>query len=236
MSTNKKSYPTTMGWRELVNIYREFGDNAQQCVDFVIDNIQPKADGYRMGFTQSPLRIFNKMVKFKPDGVYIMYNDGHNEKFDGHNGKAGVRAIGLSHDAHCFGIALKDAGEYKLVRDFNECPSQSSTYIDSECMALVDWDYKLKTKLIKDVGTDIPLKKDEYIPTLPMLVLMGAYKYEINKALKYVGGEAIKEDRYWSSTEGSDGYAWIVGMDNGTVYNTHRNYMYRVRPVSAFSL
>ena len=73
MSTNKKSYPTTMGWRELVSIYREFGDNAQQCVDFVIDNIQPKADGYRMGFTQSPLRIFNKMVKFKPDGVYILY-------------------------------------------------------------------------------------------------------------------------------------------------------------------
>lgn len=123
MSTNKKSYPTTMGWRELVSIYREFGDNAQKCVDFVIDNIQPKADGYRMGFTQSPLRIFNKMVKFKPDGVYILYKDGHNEKFDGHNGKAGVRAIGLSHDTHYFGIALKDAGEYKLVRDFSKLPT-----------------------------------------------------------------------------------------------------------------
>ena len=78
MSTNKKSYPTTMGWRKLVNIYREFCDNAQQCVD----NIQPKADGYRMGFSQSPFRIFNKMVKVKHDGVCILYKDGQSEKFD----------------------------------------------------------------------------------------------------------------------------------------------------------
>ena len=103
-------------------------------------------------------------------------------------------------------------------------------------MALMDWDYKLKTKLIKDVGTDIPLKKDEYIPTLPMLVLMSAYKYEINKALKYVGGEAIKEDRYWSGTEGSAGNAWYVYMYYGCVNGTGKHSMYRVRPVSAFSL
>ena len=103
-------------------------------------------------------------------------------------------------------------------------------------MALVDWDYKLKTKIIKDVGTDIPLKKDEYIPTLPMLVLMGAYKDEINKALKYVGGEAIKEDRYWSSTEYSADYAWYVNMNSGYVDSNLKYSMYHVRPVSAFSL
>ena len=83
---------------------------------------------------------------------------------------------------------------------------------------------------------DLILKKDEYIPTLPMLVLMGAYKYEINKALKYVGGEAIKEDRYWSSTEVSANGAWYVYMSNGVVYSNLKNLMYHVRPVSAFSL
>ena len=105
-------------------------------------------------------------------------------------------------------------------------------------MALMDWDYKLKTKLIKDVGTDIPLKKDEYIPTLPMLVLMGAYKYEINEALKYVGGEAIKEDRYWSSTESSATSAWSLTFDDGFAYYwaTKAGGQIRVRPVSAFLL
>lgn len=229
MARNKQSCQLSLQWRDLIEIYREFGDNAQKCFDFINAN-------YPFKFHCLGSKVKNKVVKFNPNGVYILYDDGHNEKFDGCNTQNGVRAIGISHDGHCFGIALKDAGEYQLVRDFTKCPSESSTYIDSECMALMDWDYKLKPKLIKDVGTDIPLKKDEYIPTLPMLVLMGAYKYEINKALKYVGGEAIKEDRYWSSTEYSALYAWRVGMDSGVVNYSTKKFMYHVRPVSAFSL
>lgn len=229
MARNKQSCQLSLQWRDLIEIYREFGDNAQKCFDFINAN-------YPVKFHCLGSKVKNKVVKFNPNGVYILYEDGHNEKFDGCNTTNGVRAIGISHDGHCFGISLKDAGEYKLARDFAKCPSESSAYIDSECKALMDWDYKLKTKLIKDVGTDIPLKKDEYIPTLPMLVLMGAYKYEINKALKYVGGDEIKDERYWSSTEYSANNAWDVIMSNGNVYNNYKYRMYHVRPVSAFSL
>lgn len=229
MARRKQSCQPSLQWRDLIEIYREFGDNAQKCFDFINAN-------YPVKFHCLGSKVKNKVVKFIPNGVYILYEDGHNEKFDGCNTQNGVRAIGISHDGHCFGIALKDAGEYKLVRDFAKCPSESSTYIDSECKALIDWDYNLKTVTIKRYGSDIPLKHGEYIPTLPMLVLMGAYKYEINKALKYVGGEAIKEDRYWSSTESSATGAWNVGMSNGNVYYNLKYGMFPVRPVSAFSL
>lgn len=229
MAKNKQSCQPSLQWRDLIDIYREFGDNAQKCFDFINAN-------YPVKFHCLGSKVKNKMVKFSPNGVYILYNDGHNEKFDGHNTTKGVRAIGLSHDGHCFGIALKDAGEYKLVRDFTKCPSESSAHIDSECKALIDWDYKLKTVTIKRYGSDIPLKQGEYIPALPMLLLMGAYKDEINKALGYVGGETIKEEIYWSSTEHSANSAWGVGMSNGYVGIGNKGSMYHVRPVSAFSL
>ena len=229
MARNKQSCQLSLQWRDLIEIYREFGDNAQKCFDFINAN-------YPVKFHCLSSKVKKKVVKFNPNGVYILYEDGHNEKFDGCNTQNGVRAIGISHDGHCFGIALKDAGEYKLVRDFTECPSESSTYIDSECKALIDWDYKIKTVTIKRYGSDIPLKHGEYIPTLPMLVLMGAYKDEINKALKYVGGEKIKDEWYWSSTEYSACNAWIVLMSNGYVLYNGKDVMYHVRPVSAFSL
>ena len=229
MARNKQSCQLSFQWRDLIDIYREFGDNAQKCFDFINAN-------YPVKFHCLGSKVKNKVVKFIPNGVYILYEDGHNEKFDGCNTQNGVRAIGISHDGHCFGIALKDAGEYKLVRDFTECPSESSTYIDSECKALIDWDYKIKTVTIKRYGSDIPLKQGEYIPTLPMLVLMGAYKDEINKVLKYVGGDEIKDERYWSSTEYSANYAWLMYMSNGNAYIVTKRNMSHVRPVSAFSL
>ena len=58
-------------------------------------------------------------------------------------------------------------------------------------------------------------------------------KEELNT---YYVGEAIKEDRYWSSTEDSAYNAWNVNIAYGYVNFNPKSNMYHVRPVSAFSL
>ena len=59
---------------------------------------------------------------------------------------------------------------------------------------------------------------------------------EINQALVAVGGSKIAPDLwYWTSTEFSTYYAWLLDLFNGLMrYYTKASYTYRVRPVSAF--
>lgn len=58
----------------------------------------------------------------------------------------------------------------------------------------------------------------------------------IDKKLKEHSGEPLKDEYYWSSSEGSlDGYyAWVVRPSDGGMYYTSKTYSYRVRYVLAF--
>lgn len=58
----------------------------------------------------------------------------------------------------------------------------------------------------------------------------------IDKKLKEHSGEPLKDEYYWSSSEGYyGGYsAWVVRPSDGTVDSYHKNYSNRVRCVLAF--
>uniref|UniRef100_A0AAU8B2F7 DUF1566 domain-containing protein n=1 Tax=Dulem virus 29 TaxID=3145747 RepID=A0AAU8B2F7_9CAUD len=60
-------------------------------------------------------------------------------------------------------------------------------------------------------------------------------KEEINKLMTENGGEPLKEDFYWSSSEYSYNSAWSQSFSNGSIYRSYGksdgNY---VRPVLAF--
>ena len=191
-------------------------------------------DGEKESKDYPPVTVCEK----RQDGIYLVYEDGSYNLFEALHKKAvpeKVKYIGVVYDGHAFCVALKSLGEYSLVRDWSKCPKKHPLYIEKECDALFDWDCVERTKHIQEVGTDIPLKEGEFIPSLPMLVVMCHWKDRINEALEFVGGDVLEEDFYWSSSEVSATNAWSFNFSNGTVIS-FKTYAFVVRAVAAFNV
>jgi len=81
-----------------------------------------------------------------------------------------------------------------------------------------------------------------YLPCLMELGVLCAYRDEINKAMKEIGcpdecllpTEDSDETWYWSSSENSQTYSWVVNFSGGGFGNGGKNYSYMVRAVAAF--
>ena len=81
-----------------------------------------------------------------------------------------------------------------------------------------------------------------YLPCLMELGVLCAYRDEINKAMKEIGcpdecllpTEDSDETWVWSSSEGSQGYSWLVGFSNGNFYGSNKYGSNMVRAVAAF--
>ena len=201
--------------KDRLSIYREFGDNAQKAYNFVFGTAQCVNDSYSV-----------------KDGVYIIYNDGGYEPFNGKNRKDNVSKIGLVLGEKKICIGLKDKGVYSLTNDKDdECGKHYETPID----AFSDWDGKRNTEHIKLIGTDIPLDDGEFIPSAGQIGFINLFLKSVNEALKYVGGEELV-GYYWTSTEHSPETAWNLSLNNGTLsyWLTQASGHYRVRAVSTF--
>lgn len=73
------------------------------------------------------------------------------------------------------------------------------------------------------------------LPTQQELMLIYINKEIINKALIENGGEPLKDDWYWSSSEYNFNSAWYIRFSDGSVYNYYNKTSYGyVRPVLAF--
>ena len=78
-----------------------------------------------------------------------------------------------------------------------------------------------------------------HLPTKEELMLIYVNKDTINQALIEHGGEPMKEDWYWSSSEYSNYayfYAWNQNFRNGIIGLNTKYYYYYVRPVLALSI
>lgn len=73
------------------------------------------------------------------------------------------------------------------------------------------------------------------MPNLRQLEVIYKNKEVLNKAFIAAGGEALDDDaHYWSSTENSSNYAWVLYVDYGNRHNYIKYNLYYVRPVLAF--
>lgn len=215
-----------------LELYREFGEDAQKALDFIM-----AGDNKREVSNPAPVASGKTEVE---NGLYLIYEDDY-KKYTGEVSESdaeGVKYIGIVHDGHSFAVTLKDLGKYALVQDTYKCPSEHPLYRRRKCDALLDWDCVERTKHIQEIGTDIPLADGEYIPSLPMLVLMCHYADKgLNDLLKSVGGEPFDMDEcYWSVAESGSGIAWNVSFNNGYVSNGNKCYSGVVRPVAAFNI
>lgn len=168
------------------------------------------------------------------DGIYLMYGKtavpytGYEVSKDG---KEGCTGIGVKFGGKSLVVVLNDISD----DDIELTTKQGGTrFITDYHQAAEDMDGKAATDDIRDI-LNMGIADDEYIPSLGELYFMLAHFTRINAALEAVGGEPLRNDWYWSSTQYSATYAWYLGLYNGSATNlTKATYQSRVRPVSAF--
>lgn len=168
------------------------------------------------------------------DGVYLGYNDGHIEMFNGHNDNTdGVEFVAFKFGKVALKVWGKDIDDVKMTTKTNE----PCDYITSYSVAAHDFDGENHTKnlLARGLKCDCNgLKYGWYIPAIGELYVMYLMKDEINNALEYTGREIIGDKWYWSSTEYSAANAWTQGFLIGYFNNNNKTDECIVRPVSAF--
>ena len=82
---------------------------------------------------------------------------------------------------------------------------------------------------------EIELSDGWWIPSLGETYRIFINFGAINRALKFAGGDLIKQDWYWTSTECSAADAWTLYLGDGSyAWLTKASTTRRVRPVSAF--
>lgn len=71
------------------------------------------------------------------------------------------------------------------------------------------------------------------MPTCKELLVISENKKEIDELMKEHGGEPLKDECYWSSSEGSnlDGSAWVVRPSDGSMGGYPKDTSGRVRCV-----
>ena len=181
-----------------------------------------------------------------PDGVYLIYKDGTAAAYypDNKPSADGCVAVGLKMGSKCIAIDLHDfqdeAGNKDITLTTQKGDKDYSGYKDNYLDAGADWDGKDNTEHLKQIGLNpaIKLGVGQWIPALGELKFIQLFRKEVNEALEYAGGDALDPVWYWSSTEFSAAYAWILTFDDGCAYywSTKAGNQTRVRPVSAFLL
>jgi hypothetical protein len=198
---------------------------AKECYEFVVGNeVEPK-------------RIVGEVLSQNQDydedeiKLYYLYsNRGYSTSF--YEAKE-VVGILLVKGKHKFVVSLYDATEYPIGLCSED--TEGNKYYEREVDAIFDYDGKSNTAALP-LNEEIKLKDGEYIPSLGQLVLMCKVKDRLNSMLTRCGGDELKDDYYWSSTENSGSHAWYVSLSYGYVHGwyTKATYQTRVRPVSAF--
>ena len=168
------------------------------------------------------------------DGIYLCYEGGKRQLYDGTNPTERVDHIGIKVGTHMVGLCLNSQGEHELPYN-SDLDKDDFDHKRQELHALDDFNGKANTEHLKRHGEfDFDLADDEWIPSLGELAIIYKNKEKINEALAYVGGDELVDDWYWSSTEYNSFYAWIVYFSNGTVRYFIKDYSGVVRPVCGF--
>ena len=179
------------------------------------------------------------MQQFWSDGVYYVLEGGHLTATDDPKSIVGqVIGVAVKMGERIATIALHDAAngeEIALTKD--EESGTTAFYRPDFYDAITDWDGEANTKDYGDsLNPEIGLKEGQYIPSLAQLHLILLNIKEVNKALEAVGGSPMRKEWYWSSTEYSAGYSWVVTFGSGNSYNNGKYSTYVVRPAVALSV
>lgn len=195
---------------------------AKKSYDFVMGNEQPEPQPE------------NRPATELADGIYLMYGKlpvAYKGQEISEKDKEGCTGIGVKFGGKSLVVALNDING----DDIELTTKQGGTrFITDYHEAAEDMDGKAATDDIRDI-LNMGIADDEYIPSLGELYFILAHFTRINAALEAVGGEPLRNDWYWSSTQYSAPFAWYLYLNYGHAsFTTKATNQYRVRPVSAF--
>lgn len=163
------------------------------------------------------------------NGIYIVYEDGSYAPFDGKNPEENAAFIGVACNGHTFGVGRK-VGCYPLLPRY-DIPKDE--FCQKEYQALFDWDFVKHTEHLKELGSEVPLKEGEYIPTAAVFVAIANLADKgLNKALVCIGLDPIDlNDDYWFAQRYVSTHAWFFYGDNGTLDYNYCTYEHTVQAV-----
>lgn len=227
--------------KEMIAEYKgriyEYYEFKEEVIDRINETIRKSyIQSWKEQIIRSGMRQKRKDVFESPDGLYIIYKDGHAEPFTGDNSKDCVRYIGLKHRYMSFAISLTEHDIIQLLDDDSREESGSGTYYERECDALFDIDGRGNTERLVTRNPKLRnlLEDGEYIPSLGQLNLMAHYMDELNKAFTYVSASPLSSTWYWSSTESSQAVAWYVVFSSGLTGTGNKHIGDMVRAVIDF--
>ena len=182
-------------------------------------------------------------IESKPDGIYLVSEDGSVILFgpEWKKPESPVKYIGVKWGSRSLAVALHDqANSEDITLTAKKDETEYDGYIDTYLDAVANWTGKANTEHLKQIGLnkEISLAENEYIPSLGEMLFVFLNRKAINEALEAVGGTPIDGVWYWTSTEYSATYAWILTLYDGGVsyYISKASNTFRVRAVSAFQL
>lgn len=172
----------------------------------------------------------------KPDGIYFILSPSNaiHESLATDEDKRNSIAVGVKMGNRFANVLLHDAagGEDIALCQEDKVPCGSDQFFRRTFKeAMADWNGMASTNDMRDsFNPDINLGENEYIPSVAQLHLILLNINEVNKALVEAGGEPMKDDWYWSSTEVSSYNAWYVSFGNGFTTYGYKYHSYVVRP------
>ena len=194
---------------------------AEKLYNFIVGNQQKVSD--------KPIVNIDK-----PDGIYYILSPDNiiHESLATDEDKHKSIAVGVKMGNRFANLLLHDAagGEEVALCQEDKVPCGSEQFFhDTFWKAMSDWNGEANTNDMRSaLNPDINLGENEYIPSVAQLHLILLNINEINKALVEAGGDPMKEDWYWSSTEHSSCNAWNVYFSHGNTHGSNGKNGYNV--------
>lgn len=246
----------------LIEIADRFDNDAQEVLDFVAKNGNlEKAAKALAGAGKPTVSVAPPTIACPersdldklPDGVYFIAGGTESEintktyaKYDPSMTAAPfpTKYIGVKLGQRTVAVALEDLpgdsdGELQLLPRDHTSPETSEHYRwDDEAdknrfNAFEDFDGKGNTERLKEYGSKIEVPEGEWIPSMGELGLLMMHATNVNRAIELAGGKPIK-GWHWSSTENSQGNAWVVYFSDGNTGINGKCNSGAVRAVAAF--
>lgn len=171
----------------------------------------------------------------RPDGIYFILSPSNmiHESLATDEDKRNSIAIGVKMGNRFANVVLHDAvGGKEIALCLDDITPRGSKEFSHKIFkeAISNWDGMANTNDIRgSLNPEINLGKNGYIPSMAQLHLILLNINEVNKALVEAGGEPMKDDWYWSSTEYNRYISWNVCFYDGTSYYNQRYVTFAVR-------
>lgn len=147
--------------------------------------------------------------------------------------------VGINKDGHSLAVSLHQKRMQLMDDDFDITVIKNDDCYTGLNMsaAIQNWDGKTLTEHLLQQCSELRayLNEGEYVPSLPELAFICTNQEDLKVALEFVGGEQFAACTFWSSTEYSQSYSWIVIFSSGNFLNIGKYFSYYVRPIVAFN-